>query len=171
MTGSASTDPAAAGVDGIPGAPERRVVVGVDGSASSVAALRWAGRVAAALGAEIDVVTVWEYAGTHPDVTLVAGGAQRDDAMRRVESAAAEVFGDDRPVGTRLLVLSGNSPAKTLIEASRDAEMLVLGSRGHGGFVGLLLGSVSAACAEHASCPVVVVHTGAAGSAPFVGAK
>lgn len=67
-----------------------------------------------------------------------------------------EVFGSQRPPGLTVVVEQG--PARNvLLDASDGAEMLV-GSRGHGGFVGLLLGSVSAACAEHAHCPVVVIH-------------
>ncbi len=139
-------------------APEQpRIVVGVDGSPSSLEALGWAARMGAALGREIDVVTVWEYAAAHTDTSVLEEGAE-DDAAHRLETAASRVFGTDRPSGLRLVVRSGHSPAKVLLEASHGAEMLVLGSRGHGGFVGLLLGSVSAACTAHAGCPVVVVH-------------
>ena len=138
-----------------------RIVVGVDGSPSSVLALQWAAKVGAALGRELDAVTVWEYAAEHEKVSVVTDDVGRDDAARRLETAVARAFGTDRPSGLRLVVRSGHSPAKVLIDASRDAEMLVVGSRGHGGFAGLLLGSVSGACAEHASCPVVVVHRGA----------
>jgi nucleotide-binding universal stress UspA family protein len=67
------------------------------------------------------------------------------------------VFGGRRPPGLRTDVREGNA-ARVLLEASEGARMLVVGSRGHGGFAGLLLGSVSAACAEHASCPVLVLH-------------
>jgi nucleotide-binding universal stress UspA family protein len=77
-----------------------------------------------------------------------AGRVALDEAERRVVAAGLDVE-------TRMEVGSG---AHALIEASRDAQLLVVGSRGHGGFVGMLLGSVSAACTHHACCPVVVVR-------------
>ncbi len=79
------------------------------------------------------------------------------DAEKFLAATVDEVFGAHRPQGLRLTVREGNA-AKVLLEASGDARMLVVGSRGHGGFAGLLLGSVSAACAEHAICPVLVLH-------------
>lgn len=82
-------------------------------------------------------------------------------AEHGLTEAVATAFGEDRPADLRALVRHGH-PAKVLIDAGRDAEMLVVGSRGHGGFIGLLLGSVSTFCAVHASCPVVVVHPPAA---------
>ena len=68
-----------------------------------------------------------------------------------------QVFGSERPAGMVLTVVEG-SAADALIQRSAGARMVVVGSRGHGGFTGMLLGSVSAACAEHAACPVLVVH-------------
>jgi nucleotide-binding universal stress UspA family protein len=67
-----------------------------------------------------------------------------------------EVFGPARPAGLRITVVQGNA-AHVLIEASRDARMLVVGSRGHGAFAGMVLGSVSQHCVQHMTCPVVVV--------------
>jgi nucleotide-binding universal stress UspA family protein len=74
-----------------------------------------------------------------------------------VTEAVDDVFGADRPIGLTVRTVKGH-PAAALIAASADAFMLVVGSRGHGGFMGLLLGSVSARVAEHATCPVLVVH-------------
>ena len=73
-----------------------------------------------------------------------------DDTIRAV-------FGDQPPAGMQRQVIEGGA-AKVLLEASAGGMMLVVGSRGHGGFAGLLLGSVSAIVAEHASCPVFIVH-------------
>lgn len=133
-----------------------RIVVGVDGSESSKQALRWAAHLAAAEGSRIEAVTAWEYpqvfnapvdVGWRPDV----------DADTVLEETLDEVFGDERPEGLEPVVV--HAPARTaLIEASRGASLLVVGSRGHGGFAGLLLGSVSSACSEHAHCPVLVFH-------------
>ena len=136
-----------------------RIVVGVDGTPSSVAALRWAARLAGALDLGIDAVTVWEYAARQHSYAISPGGDYpRDDASHRLIEVADAAFGAVRPARLRLLVHSGHSPIKVLLEASRGAELLVLGSRGHSGVTGVLLGSVSAACAERADCPVLVVH-------------
>jgi nucleotide-binding universal stress UspA family protein len=137
--------------------PRRTIVVGVDGSESSINALRTAARVATVLDAEIDAVTSWEFPASYG----LAGGAgdwrPDTDAAQLLAIALKEAFGDDVPARLRSVLTEGH-PAKVLVEASRGAEMLVVGSRGHGGFVGLLLGSVSAYCAEHASCPVLVAR-------------
>lgn len=136
------------------GAP--RVVVGVDGSSHSKLALRWAARIAAAEHAGIDAIAVWDY----PAVGYVPypEGYEPDEDMKQVlTDAVDEVFGDNRPADMRLLAVRGN-PALALLDASKRALLVIVGSRGHGGFYGLLLGSVSAKVAEHASCPVLVVH-------------
>ena len=86
----------------------------------------------------------------------VAG--QEQEAQNELEQAVAEVCGADSPVPVRCQVTRGEPPAKALIARSRDADLLVVGSRGRGGFAGLLLGSVSQQCAQHAACPVVVVR-------------
>jgi nucleotide-binding universal stress UspA family protein len=75
-----------------------------------------------------------------------------------IEETVADVFGPEHvPADLKITVQEGQTSAR-LLAASADAGMLVLGSRGHGGFAGLLLGSVSTACTEHATCPVLVVH-------------
>ena len=74
-----------------------------------------------------------------------------------MNGALGHQFGPILPGWVSTSSLEGNA-AQRLIDASEGAEMLVVGSRGHGGVVGLLLGSVSSACAEKAHCPVLVVH-------------
>ena len=133
------------------------IVVGVDGSAGSAAALRWAAGYAAVVGGVIEVVSAWQPLPTY-GWAYDTGGYRPDDAAEKAMSAQVdEVFGADRPGTLRTRVQDGH-PAPVLIGASRQADLLVVGSRGHGGFAGLLLGSVSAHCAERAACPVVVVH-------------
>jgi nucleotide-binding universal stress UspA family protein len=132
-----------------------RIVVGVDGSEPSRLALRWAAFLAAPLGATVDAVIAWQLPVTygwaapqwdpHAEMTAVL-----DESVRAV-------FGDQPPVPIRAQAREGGA-ARVLVEASHGARMLVVGSRGHGGFVGLLIGSVSASVAEHATCPVLVVH-------------
>ena len=143
---------AAAGVE------RRRIVVGVDGSASSVDALRWAGQLGKALACEIDAVTSWQYPMSYGMAALPVEWIPADDAAQGLANALKSAFGDDQPDGIQSRVVEGN-PAAVLIEASTGAELLIVGRRGHGGFVGLLIGSVSTACAEHAGCPVLVTRS------------
>ncbi len=141
------------------------VVVGVDGSEPSLNALRWGAFMASATGSTLMAASVWQPAMAVGVVGLVGDGwgsppSDWDpDAVSRqtLDEALNTVFGDEPPVGTDARVLQGNT-AEVLLELSADAQMLVVGSRGHGGFAGLLLGSVSAACTEHAICPVLVIH-------------
>ncbi len=138
------------------------VVVGVDGSEPSLNALRWGAFIASATGSTLVVASVWQ---PTPAFGLVSEGwgaspAVIDpDALSReaLDAAVGSVFGDTPPVELDRRVLRGNT-AQVLLELSTDARMLVVGSRGHGGFASLLIGSVSAACTEHATCPVLVIH-------------
>lgn len=132
------------------------VLVGVDGSESSRDALRYAGKIAAALGAPLRVITTWDYPALI-DFYPTVGWAPDVDAATILETAVKDVFAANPPAALSTSVLAGPAAA-ALIRESRGAEMLVLGSRGRGGFVGLLLGSVSATCATHAHCPVLIVR-------------
>jgi nucleotide-binding universal stress UspA family protein len=135
-----------------------RVIVGVDGSAGSKPALEWAARIATSENAAIDVVGVWEYPVNLGWTALPAEYSPKQDMEKAIIQVVDDVFGAERPAGLRVLTHEGNA-AGVLIEKSADALMVIVGSRGHGGFVGLLIGSVSARVAEHAKCPVLVVHT------------
>jgi nucleotide-binding universal stress UspA family protein len=136
-----------------------RIVVGVDGSEPSKQALRWARRMAAGAGARLEAVIAWQY----PVLTGWGPGAIPLDydlaqTMDKVLTDTVDAtFGADRPADLKLTVMEGH-PVSVLLSRSAGALMLVVGSRGHGGFVGLLLGSISASVAEHAECPVLVVH-------------
>ena len=136
----------------------RQIVVGVDGSDSSKEALRWAARLAPTLNATIHAVIAWEY----PILLGADGGMlsswKPDEAAKEIlKKSLADAFGSERPKGLEASISQGH-PTFVLLDASKDAEMLIVGSRGLGGFAGLLVGSVSSACAEHAKCPVLVVH-------------
>jgi nucleotide-binding universal stress UspA family protein len=139
-------------------APGTRIVVGVDGSDQSKLALSWAMRISATIGASIDAVTAWHLPVAYgwSFVPLEAWDPE-GEATKCLADSLDAVFGAERPAGLRLLVRQGLA-AKVLLDESRDATMLIVGSRGHGGFSGLLLGSVSASCAAHATCPVLVIH-------------
>lgn len=138
---------------------QRPIVVGVDGSPGSREALRWAARLAGLTGAPVDVVAAWELNGLGWDLLrlLPPGYSPEGDVERSVNETIDEVLGDDRPANLRVAVLRGPA-ASTLLAASAQALMLIVGSRGHGGFAGLLLGSVSANVVEHAGCPVLVAR-------------
>lgn len=137
---------------------EPLIVAGVDGSPSSRAALRWAASFAAMSGARLDVVMAWHIPTTFAGPGYIPAVSNLSvDYEKVLNEVVDEVFGADRPPYMTLLVREGNA-AHLLIEASKDADLVVVGSRGHGGFAGLLLGSVSAKLAEHASCPVLIHH-------------
>jgi nucleotide-binding universal stress UspA family protein len=134
------------------------IVAGVDGSDNSKDALRWAGRQAELTGATLDAIITWE-------IPAFSGWAPADAedlefprfAEQALNQAVDEVFGPDHPAWLRTRVVAGH-PAQVLVEASADADLLVVGSRGYGGFADALLGSVSTYCVHHAQCPVVVIR-------------
>ena len=138
-----------------------RIVVGVDGSEQSQQALRWAADYAATIGATLDAVSAWDWpsAAGWGAAPIPMNWDPRQDTEKLLTETIDSVFDGQRPKDLRLLVVEGH-PARVLLEQSKGAAMLVVGSRGHGGFAGLLLGSVSASVAEHASCPVLVMHDG-----------
>ncbi|MCU1529307.1 MAG: hypothetical protein JWP75_3070 [Frondihabitans sp.] len=134
----------------------KTIVVGYDGSGPGLAALERGIRLAPVLDCDLLLVTTW----TFPQVSSVVGfggWSPEEDAQGMVKAVIADVFPNGRPSWFRAVVVEGQS-ARILLEQSHGAEMLIVGSRGHGGFAGLLLGSVSSACAEHADCPVLVMH-------------
>jgi nucleotide-binding universal stress UspA family protein len=143
----------AAGPDG----GERRIVVGVDGSRHSQNALLWAVHFATIFSARLDVVGAWEYPQSFGWAAIAPEWDPAKDTEKVLEDTVRAVTGDRPPAGMQLLVREGGA-AKVLLDASAGATILVVGSRGHGGFAGLLLGSVSANVAEHAPCPVFIVH-------------
>jgi nucleotide-binding universal stress UspA family protein len=140
-----------------PGSSERKIVVGVDGSDSSVLALRWAAHYGALLVARLEVVMAWEYPASYGWAAVAPEWNPADDVRQVLSESAHAAFGDQLPVGIQFEAREGGA-AKVLLEACAGATMLVVGSRGHGGFTGLLLGSVSANVAEHAPCPVLIIH-------------
>jgi nucleotide-binding universal stress UspA family protein len=140
-----------------------RIVAGVDGSPSSLSALRWAVRQAGLTGAAVDAVIAWRYPvvaggayGIAP-VVMVEGFDFRKNAEKILADAISAVVDPGGSVPVRARAVQGN-PAQVLLDASDDADLLVVGSRGHGGFTEALLGSVSQHCVHHARCPVVVIR-------------
>lgn len=134
-----------------------RILVGVDGSNSSIEALRRAAMIATAINAPIEAITTWEYAALLESYYPLEGWSPEEDAQQTLATAVEQAFHGAPPARFSTKTRQG-SPARVLIDESEHAFMLVLGSRGHGGFAGLLLGSVSTACAQHAHCPVLIMH-------------
>jgi nucleotide-binding universal stress UspA family protein len=136
---------------------DHRIIVGVDGSEASVEALRQALRLAAPLGARLEATAYWDYPQAYASYVAVGIGQFEKAADAILQEAVEKAFGAELPDNVVPRLVRGH-PRDLLIEASKDADMIVVGRRGHGGFGGLLLGSVSSAVAAHAYCPVLVVH-------------
>ncbi len=140
-----------------------RIVVGVDGSRSSRTALRWAVQQAELTGATVDAVIAWHYPASFGTYGWAPVPTDEDRAQfskmaeRTLADAISKVVDPSSDVTVRQHVAQGN-PAQVILDAASDAELLVVGSRGQGGFAGALLGSVSQHCVHHAHCPVVVIR-------------
>jgi nucleotide-binding universal stress UspA family protein len=138
------------------------IVVGVDGSDNSVRALRWAAEQAQLTHADLHAVYVWEfpYMEIVPPsplgATLPPYADMEEAAKARLEDTLARAQ-LPRDVRVERIVLDG-SPARALLDAAKGADLLVVGARGHGGFIGLLTGSVATQAVNHATIPVVVIH-------------
>lgn len=130
----------------------RRIVVGVDGSPTSKAALTWAVREAARTGALVEAVTAYHwYPMPIQDIDY------KSLAQKVVNEAIRDVTCVAGPVEIIATVVEGNA-VRALLEAAEAADLLVVGSRGRNGFAEALLGSVAQHCVHHATCPVVVVR-------------
>ena len=140
-------------------ATRRRIVVGVDGSQSSLAALRWAVRQAELTGAPLEIVSAWEWPVSYlglgtpdpPDYDPA------DEARRQLDKAVSAVLTPGDATRVRRSVVEGH-PAPVLEARSRTADLVVVGSHGHGELTGMLLGSVSQHCVTHCHCPVAVIR-------------
>jgi nucleotide-binding universal stress UspA family protein len=138
--------------------PKDRIVVGIDGSKSSLSALAWAGQQAKLTGAALELVTAWVWPATYgaplgisPDYDPAA------DARRVLEAAERSILEVHPELEVHGTLVEGH-PSPVLVKASQDAALLVVGCRGHGEFAGMLLGSVSEHCATNAHCPVLVLR-------------
>jgi nucleotide-binding universal stress UspA family protein len=134
------------------------VVVGVDGSEHSVAALQWAAAYARLMGHSVRAITAWQYpaiADATGMVTMPGPDVLIESAEAVLELAIEQAQLDPQVKVVREIV--EGHPARILLDRSATASALVVGRRGHGGFVGLLTGSVATSCANHAEVPVVIV--------------
>ena len=138
------------------------VLVGVDGSAESLRALGWAARYATATGARVQAVLAWHYPAAAGQAPV---GVAPDPAHKETEAQQLAILNEaidkaysGQPGPGAEARLGYGHPAQVLIEASKEADLLVVGCHGHGAFTGMLLGSVSIHCVTNAFCPVVVVR-------------
>lgn len=132
------------------------VVVGVDGSPDSIRALKWAADYAQRLEAPLEAVATWQAPVVYGDMYVSAQdyeGAE-EQARAGLAESVREALGEDAQITQ---TVEQGHPSYALVEASKDAQLLVVGSRGFGSFKGTLLGSVSQYCVTHARCPVMVV--------------
>ena len=140
----------------------KQIVVGVDGSPDSRSALEWASDEAVHHGSELVLLTAWlptppPLAGTSSTLPTHGVTNPRETVKEQLMETIRDVLGEDPPVLVQPQIKEGHA-AKVLIDLSEDADLLVVGSSGHGGFAGMLLGSVSQHVAAHARCTVVVVR-------------
>ena len=144
------------------GGAQQVVVVGVDGSPESVAALSWAGRYGAATGAVVWALHIWHYptaAGLPPGVTPESVTDEvKAEQQKELDEAIAKANLD--PAAQVESKIAYGHPAQVLINESKNVNLIVVGNRGRGGFTGMLTGSVSMQVVNHAECPVVVVRGG-----------
>jgi nucleotide-binding universal stress UspA family protein len=132
------------------------IVVGTDGSDNATKALRFAMREAQLRHARLHLVHGWLNPAASTDLTGLAAGACEQAGAQILQSAAALVAAEAPGVDVSTSLVSTTASA-AILDAAKDADLVVVGSRGHGGFVGLLIGSVSSQVAHHAPCPVIIV--------------
>lgn len=149
---------------------DNRIVVGVDGSDSSRTALRWALEFGERSHIPVVAMTVWRYPADFPYGMTPPSSPEvwhpDADAARVLDDTIRAVTGEHRSPALLAVTCEGH-PAEVLVRESASAQLLVVGSRGHGRLTGRLLGSVGASCAEHAHCPVAIIrgHQGGAADA------
>jgi nucleotide-binding universal stress UspA family protein len=133
-----------------------KIVAGIDGSDASLDALNWAARQADLTACNLEVVMTWQWPTSFGWGVPIPDDYDPEEEVRKaLESALVTVRAQYPELQINPQVVTGH-PAPTLVEASKGADLLVVGSRGHGEFVGMLLGSVSEYCTTNAHCPVLV---------------
>ncbi|UUL75185.1 universal stress protein [Pseudarthrobacter sp. Fe7] len=130
-----------------------RIIVGVDGSDASIAALRVARALAEPLSAPVEAWACWDVPAGYGVYLAVGIEGFKYAADQVLQQALADAF-EELPAFVHPRLVRGK-PSPVLVDASRNASLLIVGRRGHGNFV---VGSVSSACVSHAHCPVLVVH-------------
>jgi nucleotide-binding universal stress UspA family protein len=139
-----------------PSSDTGRIVAGFDGSESSLHALSWAARQAVLTGGTLEVVMTWEWPSSYGWAVPIPDDFDPEADMRKLlDTAIAGALSEHPGLKAEGRLINGH-PAPVLVEASKGADLLVVGSRGHGEFVGMLIGSVSEYCVTNGHCPVLV---------------
>ncbi|MGC1419033.1 MAG: universal stress protein [Acidimicrobiales bacterium] len=133
---------------------DQKIVVGIDGSNASLTALDWAARQAEMTECPLEIVTAWEYPTSFGWSVIPDNYDPAADLQKMLDPLLVNLRATHPSVSVTTKIVEGH-PAPALISASRGAGLLVVGSRGHGEFVGMLIGSVSEHCVAHSACPVV----------------
>jgi nucleotide-binding universal stress UspA family protein len=139
--------------------PQSKIVVGVDGSPSSQQALRWAVEQVRLTGGDVDAVIAWHMPASYgwETETVLTDIDWAGAARKTLETAVREALDPADKGRVHEHVVEGH-PSEVLVDRARDADLVVVGSRGRGAFAGMLLGSVGLHVLTHAPCPVLVVH-------------
>jgi nucleotide-binding universal stress UspA family protein len=139
-----------------PSSETGRIVAGFDGAESSLHALSWAARQAVLTGGTLEVIMTWEWPSSYGWAVPIPDDFDPEADTRKVlDTAIAGALSEHPGLKAEARLINGH-PAPVLVEASKGADRLVVGSRGHGEFVGMLIGSVSEYCVTNAHCPVLV---------------
>ena len=137
-------------------AAESLVMVGVDGSDHSLNALRWAATHAVQVGGRLQTVICWHWPATAGLAQVPTNFDPREDAGKALDEIVGKMAAEFPGLSIEQVVVQGHPPT-AMVEQSKQAQLLVVGRRGHGAIASALMGSVSAHCSAHAACPVVVV--------------
>jgi nucleotide-binding universal stress UspA family protein len=136
--------------------PSTRIVAGIDGSDASLEALDWAARQADMTHSSLEIVMTWDWPPDYGWAMTFPSGYDPSETVEKLLQQARSAVHERYPdLDTSAKVVQGH-PAPVLVDASKGAGLLVVGSRGHGEFLGMLIGSVSEHCATHAYCPVLI---------------
>jgi nucleotide-binding universal stress UspA family protein len=139
--------------------PDRpTIVAGIDGSPPSLAALEWAARQADLTGSALVVVAAWHLPGTYAAAGITDDYDPAAEMQTVLDHSLHAIQQRHRTLRTAGRVIYGY-PGPALVDASRDSDLLVVGSRGHGKFTDILLGSVGMHCVTHAHCPVLIYRS------------
>jgi len=136
---------------------EHRIVVGVDGSDDSAKALEWASHQAELTDSSVEIVSTWKMPSSYGWASMPIHYNPVADVKEKLGRIVDQARSEHPGVSYDVTIAEGDA-APCLLERSKNAALLVVGTRGHGGFTGLLLGSVSMHCATHAHCPVVILR-------------
>jgi nucleotide-binding universal stress UspA family protein len=135
-----------------------RIVAGIDGSPASLEALTWAARQAALTESALEILMTWEWPATYGWAIPYPTGFDPAQSVKEILEKAAGDIREQHPALEITTTTVEGHPAPVLVKSSHGASLLVVGSRGHGEFTGMLIGSVSEYCATNAHCPVLILR-------------